>query len=215
MNAKRVIDLTLTIEHGTRGYEVNPICFFNQYQTIAEDGYNLTQVILNSHVATHIDAPCHFLEDGEKLDEIPLERLMGEAVIINCTGKQPKEMITMHDLKEYESSVGEGRIVLIRTDWDKYYPGQKFNYDMPNVSLECIDFFVDRNIKMLGLQTPSLNWEEDNPGAHRRLLGAGILLVESLANLKEIKQNPVFFMALPLKLKGLDGFPVRALAIES
>lgn len=214
MKFNRVIDLTLTIEHGTRGYEVNPICFFNQYQTIRDDGYNLMQVILNSHVATHIDAPYHFLEDGLKLDEIPLERLMGEAVVVDCSYKQAKELITMDDLMESKDQVKENDVVLIRTDWDRYYPGRVFDYDMPNVSLECIDFFIEKKIKILGLQTPSLNWVEDNPGAHRMLLGAGVLLVEGLANLGQIRKKRCFFMALPLKLKGLDGFPVRALAFE-
>ena len=213
MNFQKIIDLTLVIEHGTRGYEVNPVCFFNQYQTIQEDGYNLMQVILNSHVGTHIDAPYHFLDDGLKLDEIPLERFMGEAVIIDCSYKKAKELITLKDLEGSKDRVKENGIVLIRTDWDRYYPGRAFNYDMPNVSLECIDFFVEKKINMLGLQTPSLNWEEDNPAAHCKLLGAGILLVESLANLDQIEKESCFFMALPLKLKGLDGFPVRALAL--
>jgi len=210
---RRIIDLTHTIEHGDKVYDANPTCFFNQYQTIARDGYNLTQAILNSHAGTHIDAPYHFVEDGLRVDEIPLERLVGEAILIDCSGKKPKEMITLDEIRRHDGRIARGCNVLIRTDWYKTYPGREFAYDMPNVDTAVVQYLVDKGINLLGLETPSLNWV-DNPGAHRLLLGANILLVEGLANLDQIRADRFTFICLPLKLKGLDGFPVRALAIE-
>ncbi len=209
---KRVIDLTHTVEHGNKAYEVNPTTFFNPYQTIEADGYNLTQVILNSHTATHIDAPYHFIQSGRRLDEIPVERLIGEAVCVNCAPKKPKEMITLAEVKKYDHLITPGSNVVIRTDWWKTYPGHEFAYDMPNLDTAVVQYLVDRKINLLGLEMPSLNWQ-DNPGAHRLLLGADILLVEGLAHLDEIGREKFFFICLPPKLKGLDGFQVRAVAI--
>lgn len=211
--ARRIIDLTHTVGHGNKAYEVNPTTFFNPYQTIAVDGYNLTQVILNSHTATHIDAPYHFVDKGLRLDKIPLERLMGDAFVIDVSYKKAKEMITLDEVRKYDHLIGQGSNVLIRTDWYKTYPGRTFAYDMPNLHTDCVRYFGEKKINLLGLETPSLNWE-DNPGAHRLLLGANILLVEGLANLDKIKREQFFFICLPPKLKGLDGFQVRAVAIE-
>jgi kynurenine formamidase len=210
---RRIVDLTLTIENGNLAYEVNPKCFFNQYQTIENDGYNLTQIILNSHASTHMDAPYHFVEDGMKLDEIPLDRLIGPAVVINCTHRKDREMIMLEDIKSSFGKIEKDKIVLIRTDWYKHYPSKHFNYDMPNIDIPLIEFLVERKIKLLGLETPSLNWA-DNPGAHRKLLGAGIILVEALGYLDQLTRDEVEFFAIPLKLKGLDGCPIRAFAIE-
>jgi len=210
---KRIIDLTHTIENGNKVYDANPTCFFNPYQTIARDGYNLTQVILNSHASTHIDAPYHFVAKGLRLDEIPVERLIGEAVLVDCGGKKAKELITLDEVRKYDSRITEGSNVLIRTDWYKTYPGREFAYDMPNIDTAVVRYLVGKKINLLGLEMPSLNWA-DNPGAHRLLLGANILLVEGLAHLDRIKKERFTFICLPLKLKGLDGFPVRAVAIE-
>lgn len=210
---KRIIDLTHTLEHGNKAYEVNPTTFFNQYQTIEQDGYNLVQAIINSHTATHIDAPYHFVADGLRLDEIPLERLIGEAFVIDCTHRKAKDMIVLDDILPYDERVTEGANVLIRTDWYKTFPGREFAYDMPNLSTDCVRYFIKKKINLVGLETPSLNWE-DNPNAHRLLLGAGVLLVEGLANLDRIAADKFLFICLPPKLKGLDGFQVRAVAIE-
>lgn len=209
---KRMIDLTHSIEHGNKAYEANPTCFFNQYQTIETDGYNLTQAIINSHAATHMDAPYHFVASGLRLDEIPVERLIGEAVLIDCAPKKPKEMITLAEVKRYDHLITAGTNVIIRTDWCKTYPGHVFAYDMPNLETAAVRYLVEKKINLLGLEMPSLNWE-DNPGAHRLLLGANIILVEGLANLDQIGRDKFFFICLPPKLKGLDGFPVRAVAI--
>jgi len=209
----RIIDLTLTIDNGNLAYEVNPRCFFNQYQSIERDGYNLTQIILNSHASTHLDAPYHFIEEGARLDEIPIHRFMGRALVVNCTHRKEKETIILEDIEPYSSKIEEDEIILIRTDWYKHYPSYRFNYDMPNIDLPVIDFLIEKRIKLLGLETPSLNWN-DNPGAHRKLLGAGIILVEALGYLDQLTKEEIQFFALPLKLKGLDGSPARAFAIE-
>jgi len=207
----RFVDLTLTLEHGTRALDLDPITFVNEYRTIPVDGYNLCQVILSSHVATHIDVPRHFIEDGETLEEVSLDRLIGDALLLDFSHKGPKSRITAEELQEYDDLIKPGNVVILRTDWYKKFPSHEYGYDNPNVTTDAVEYLVGKKIKMLGVEAPTLNWE-DNPRSHKLLLGAGIILVEGLAYLDKLEVNTFRFYAIPLKIRGLDGFPVRAFA---
>ncbi|MDI3516175.1 MAG: arylformamidase [Thermotogota bacterium] len=207
----RFVDLTLTLEHGTRALDLDPITFINKYRTIEKDGYNLSQVILSSHVATHIDVPRHFLENGETLEQIPLDRLIGEACLLDFSHKKAKERITADELSKYDNLIEPDSVVILRTDWYKTFPSHEYGYDNPNVTTDAVEYLVSKKIKMLGVEAPTLNWE-DNPRSHKILLGAGIILVEGLAYLDQLETDTFRFYAIPLKIKGLDGFPVRAFA---
>lgn len=207
-----VVDLTLTLKHGSRGYEPHPHNFFNQVNNIEEDGYNLSQIILNSHVGTHIDAPYHFLEDGKTLEELDVNDLVGQACVLDFTNKGARDMITAQELEAHDDLISKHEIVLLRTDWYKEFPGDRYLNDMPNVSLGAAEYLVSKKIKLLGIETASLNWE-DNAETHKKLL-SNMLIVEGLACLDKLTSQSVEFIALPLKLEGLDGCPVRAIAIE-
>lgn len=207
----RFVDLTLILENGTRALDLDPITFVNQYRTIPKDGYNLSQVIISSHVGTHIDVPRHFLQDGITLDEIPLDRLIGPARLLDFSHKKEKETIERAELEAHDAEIGHDDIVLLRTDWYKRFPSHTYGYDNPNVSTQAVEYLVEKGIKMLGVEAPTLNWK-DNSNAHRTLLGAGILLVEGLAFLDRLEKRVFTFYCLPPRIKGIDGFPVRAFA---
>lgn len=207
----RFVDLTLTLENGTHALDLDPITFVNPYRSISKDGYNLSQVIISSHVGTHIDAPRHFLQDGISLDEIPLDRLIGPAQLLDFSHKKEKETIERVELEAHDAKIREDDIVLLQTDWYKRFPSHAYGYDNPNVSTQAVEYLVEKGIKMLGVEAPTLNWN-DNPNAHRLLLGAGILLVEGLAFLDKLGNGPFTFYCLPVKIRGIDGFPVRAFA---
>jgi len=207
----KFVDLTLTLEDGTRALDLDPITFVNRYRTIYQDGYNLSQVIISSHVGTHIDAPRHFLEQGVTLDKVPLDRLIGKARLLNFSHKKAKELITRKEIESYDSVISPDDIIILRTDWYEKFPSHEYGYDNPNVSTKAVEYLIQKKIKMLGVESPTLNWE-DNPNAHKILLNAGILLVEGLAYLDKIRTETFTFYAIPLKIKDIDGFPVRAFA---
>ncbi len=208
---RKFLDLTLMLEDGTRALDLDPITFVNKYRSIDQDGYNLSQVILSSHVGTHIDAPYHFLEQGVTLDRVPLDRLIGNARLLDLSFKKAKELITRKEMESYDSVISRDDIIILRTDWYKKFPSHEYGYDNPNVSTEAVKYLVQKKIKMLAVESPTLNWE-DNPDAHKILLSAGILLVEGLAYLDKISTETFTFYAIPLKIKDIDGFPVRAFA---
>jgi kynurenine formamidase len=205
------IDLTLQLFNGTRALDPDPITFVNSYHTIKDDGYNLSQVIISSHVGTHIDAPKHFLENGKSLDKFSLSDLIKKAILLDFSHKKAKELITRDEIEQYDKKIKTGTAVLIRTDWSKTFPSHEFGYDGPNISTEAVEYLVEKNISILGVEPPTLNWE-DNPNSHKKLLAAEILLVEGLANLDRIKTENFMFYAIPLNIKNIDGFPVRAFA---
>ncbi len=207
----RFIDLTLTLENGTRALDLDPITFVNKYRTIKQDGYNLCQVVVSSHVGTHIDAPSHFIEGGETLDQVPLERLIRRGKLLDFTIKGKNSSISRAEMEEHDSVIEPGDAVLVRTDWYKTFPSRDYGYNIPNISTEAVKYLVEKKIGILGVEPPTLNWE-DNPNSHRILLGGGVLLVEGLAYLDKIGPGEFRFHAIPLKIDGIDGFPVRAFA---
>lgn len=209
----RVIDLSLPVYSEMPVYPGDPKVFFMKYRSIDPDGYNLTQILMGSHTGTHLDVPLHFVDGGDSIDKIPPERFIGEAYVINLNYKKAEEDITPEDLLPYADKIQEGSKILLRTDWYKVLPDRRYFREQPRISYELALWLVERKISLLGLETPTIN-PVDNRKLHQTLLSGGIILVEALAHLDEIKKDKVLFIALPLKFVNGDGSPVRAIAIE-
>ena len=207
----RIVDLTLTTRPGMRGvdFEVN--------STIAGKGWNTTVLHLYSHAGTHLDAPRHFIDQGETLEELALEKCVGPAYVIDLTFVKARDLITVEHLAPYAAKVGPGARLLLKTGWSAHADSPDYRTHLPRVSLPLAEWLAERKIALLGVEPPSVadvNNKEELISVHRALLGAGVVIVEGLANLEALQQDEVTFIALPLKLEGGDGSPVRAIAIE-
>lgn len=209
----RVVDLSLPIYNEMPVYPGDPKVFFMKYRRINLDGYNLTQFLMGSHTGTHLDVPLHFIDGGQSIDKFPPESFMGEAYVFNLSHKKAEEDITPEDLAPYADKIRPGAKILLRTDWYKVLPDRRYFKEQPRISYELALWLVERKISLLGLETPTIN-PVDNKRLHQTLLSGGIILVEALAHLDEIKKDKVFFIALPLKILDGDGSPIRAVAIE-
>jgi kynurenine formamidase len=209
----RVIDLSLDIYDKMPVYPGDPSVFFMRYKTIDPDGYNLTQILLGSHTGTHLDVPLHFVDGGDSIEKVPPERFIGDAYLIDLSYKKREEDITPEDFKDYEDRIIPGVKLLLRTDWYKMLPDNRYFKEQPRISYELARWLVERRVSLIGLETPTIN-PVDNKRLHQTLLSGGIIVVEALAHLDQITKNKVFFIALPLKIRGGDGSPVRAVAIE-
>lgn len=235
---KRIIDLTLTIVPadswiqfprklaGTGRQE--PPTKIEAISTIEEYGVLAHRFETTTQSFTHIDAPRHFFKDGLTNDEVPLERLIGEAVVIDMLYKKPKEAVTAKDLENSRIKVKKGDIAIIRTGWtDKAWGTKKFWEEMIWLSEDACDWLIDKGIKALaqdfftdvypflvcekcGALLPS---SKGSPN-HHKFLKNGIILIEWCTNLIAIKKQRVTLICLPLKLKGTDGAPARVIAIE-
>lgn len=210
---RRIVDLSLDIYHQAPTFAPDPKCGIIIHHTIESFGYNITSVTMSSHQGTHLDAPYHFLNNGKTVDNIDLAKCVGPAVVINLSDKKAKDEIMPEDLSAYDKKITEGSRMLIRTDWDKMYPKKEYFSDQPVITTELARWLVEKKISLLGLETPGVHpikYEE----VHKVLLSKEIVVVEALANIRQLTKEEVFFVAVPLKIKGRDGSPVRAFAIE-
>ncbi len=209
----KYIDLTTEMYDGAPTMPMDPKCSISWHCNLDNLGYNLSRVTTSTHQGTHIDAPKHFFYEGETIDKIALERVIVRAIKVDLTHKQPKEAIMPEDLKPFEANIKPGMAVLLHTGWDKQWPEACFFSDFPYVSTELANWLVEKKVGIIGMDMPTPNgsaWKV----VHETLLGGDTLVVEGLSNMEEITADEFTFVALPLKLRGRDGSPIRAIAIE-
>lgn len=174
-------------------------------------GYNITLMVLSSHLGTHFDAPWHFIPTGLTVDQVPPEQFIGEAFKVDLRHKKPKELITVEDLLPHQDRVVKGAKIILHTGWDKVYPQKSYFSDMPRMSLELARWLADREIGLLGLDIPTPTPEYPMVrDIHVALLQGGMVIVEALCNLEQVDAE-FFLIAPPLALRGRDGSPVRAI----
>jgi len=212
---KRIIDLTYDFEEKMMVYPGNSKPTIEKVATVEKEGFNISRITFISHTGTHIDAPRHFIKNGETIDKIPLEKLAGEAVLVDLSTKKKGSLITLTDFKPFENLIHKGDILLLNTGIYKSYGKPEFNLEFPTIDPDVARWIVNKEISALATDATSVDPVGEEEGViHHILLGAGIPIVENLANLGQIKKQRFFFIALPLKIKDGDGAPCRAIAIE-
>jgi len=174
-----------------------------------------------AHCGTHIDAPRHIFRSGKAVDQVELDRFIGEACVLDFSGKGANEAIAAQDLARHTGAVRPGDIALLRTNWsDKKWGSMDYMYQSPFLTADGAEWLVARGVKAAGfdfVQEEEVKRIPDNKPennvVHRILLGHGIIQVEHLVNLGQIPTARCQFIALPLKLVGVEGSPCRAVAI--
>lgn len=181
-----------------------------------------TVFTLNSHIGTHIDAARHFFSDGESIDRVPLDRLLlREAVVIDVSHLPPGAGVTAQDLEATGIRPGAGQVAVIKTLWTDRAWGKAEFWDRTihlepsvgewvercGVAAVAMDCFPEKPFWLMQL-TP-----QERGANHKRWLKGGIPMIQMLTNLGSI--GPRFrIIALPLRLKGMDGSPARVVGIE-
>lgn len=187
------------------------------------------------HGGTHIDAPIHFAEGAETVDQIPLKNLIGSAIKIDVSANalnNPDYLVTIDDLKAWEEKhnqqIPEGSIVLLQTGFATYYPN-KVKYmgtdergdqavvllHFPGLSPEAATWITEnRNIHSIGIDTPSIDYGQSTHfKSHVILLSKNIPAFENLTNLDQLPEKGFTIIALPMKIKGGSGSPLRIVAL--
>jgi kynurenine formamidase len=184
------------------------------------------------HGGTHLDAPIHFSEKGNTADKIPLTQLIGPAAVIDVTAKVAANRdyrMTVDDLRQFERAHGAikpGTIVLLRTGWSKYWPNKKAylgddkpgatnNLHFPSFGAEAMRALVnERKVGAIGLDTPSIDYGPSTDFiVHQIAYGANIPGFENLTNLDQLPATGATLIALPMKIEGGSGGPLRAVAL--
>jgi kynurenine formamidase len=219
LRVRRVIDLSHRVDEDTQVYPGDPAVRLEPATTIAVDGVNVLNVHIGSHSGTHVDAPYHFIENGERIDTMDVRLFFGLAVVMDVRGKGPRERITVEDLRHYEGRLSEGVVAVLRTGWDEHYGTARY-YDHPFLDRRAAQLIVDAGVRTVAID--ALNVDEtvlegphpEGYPAHHLILGAGGVIAENLTNLEAVDFPDPFLSLLPVRLGGSDGAPVRAVAME-
>jgi len=211
----KILDLTLTISDKIPTFPGSPKPNFVQWENLKDDGYNLELLFLSSHTGTHLDAPYHFIENGLKIHEIGLTRLVREAVLI-MSKKKANQSITKNDIQEFEKKHGKipkNSTVVFCTGWQKMLHNDSYFIKNPGLSEAAAKYLVSKKTNLVGIDSPSIDFKGSRRfSVHHIFSKNNILIVENLTNLEKIKSSEFHFVVLPLKLKGATGSPVRAIA---
>ena len=212
---RRFVDLSHLVDGGTPVWPGDPAPEFREKASVQKNGYSVHELRLNNHTGTHLDAPSHVVRGGMTLERIPLETLIGRAVVLDFTDKGSRERINRQDLESCAGRFGAGGRVLVKTGWDRYFNTPAFFEDFPCFTLEAAQYLVSKGIILLGMDMPSPSPADDPDQAiHKTFLGSGVVLLEALKNLTLLCGEQCDLIALPPLFKGLSGSPCRVVAIE-
>ena len=211
----KLLDLTLIISENIPTFPGSPQPSFVQDKNIKNDGYNSELLFLSSHTGTHLDAPYHFQEKGEKIHEISLKRLVSSAILVKSR-KKGDQPITKTDIQKFEKRHGKipsGSAVIFWTGWQKMIKNISYFIRNPGLSTAAAKYLVSKKINLVGTDSPSIDLGKDKRfPVHHIFSKNNVLIVENLTNLEKIRSSKFHFVVLPLKLKGATGSPVRAIA---
>lgn len=212
-----IYDMSQPIFHNCPGWPTYDLTEINMETVVGNDGFTSERLNLNSHTGTHLDAPYHFFPNEATIDEIPLEKFMGKAVIVNLEGIEACTAIGPEHMQKYEDKIKENSIVLINTGWcrKRGYTKEYYN-DWPFLSKEGAEWLLDRKVKGVGIDGMSIGGWYEGTGRppHEALLPRGVWLLEELYFPEELlKYDECYLAAVPLKLVGAGGSPTRAYAI--
>jgi len=179
----------------------------------AGDPANVSDLRLGSHTGTHVDPPAHFLDGHPTADDLPLDVLLGEAVVADLTGRPGP--LGPDDLEALDLPAGTVRL-LLKTDNSTLWSAEpvRFPDRYVAVSPAGADWLVDRGVRLVGVDFLSIE-EQDAPGhpTHVALLSAGVIILEGL-DLSAVAPGRYTLACLPLKVAAGDGAPARAVLIE-
>lgn len=235
LTTARLIDLTYAYDDDTLYWPTSPSTFKMEQLAYGptEGGYFYSANVVSTpeHGGTHLDAPIHFYEDRWTNDEIPLDRLVGPGVVIDVREQASADRnyrLTPEAVAAWEAEHGtipEGAIVLLYTGWGAHWPnraaylgddtpGDASKLSFPSYGEEATEVLVnERKVAVLGVDTASIDYGPSTDFmVHRIANEANVPGLENVAHLEEVPPTGAWIIALPMKIKGGSGGPVRIVA---
>ncbi len=208
---KRIYDVSVPVRTGGLVYPGNPEILIEPQQAISQGaGANVSHISLGSHTGTHVDAAKHFFDDGQTVDAIRLDRLMGPAILI-AFDEPDRVSVGAADLEPHNLS-GQKR-VLIRTRNSRRLRDPEFDPGYVFLAPDGAEYLVSIGVELVGVDYLSIEqFHSGHHRTHRALLEKNVVIVEGL-DLSEPAPGQYELMCLPLRLEGLDGAPARAVLL--
>lgn len=232
----RIVDLSHAFGSGTLYWPTSPTTF--ELKRLAAGmtpgGYFYAANSLSTpeHGGTHLDAPFHFSEKGFTVDRLPLEQLIAPAVVVDVSTKASADRnyrLTREDVLAFEKGHGaipRGSIVLLRTGWSRHWPdakaylgddtpGDASKLSFPSFGGAAARLLVDdRGVAALGIDTASTDYGRSTDfEVHRVAAANNVAGLENLTNLDQLPATGAIVVALPMKIEGGSGGPLRAVAL--
>lgn len=202
----RIHDITVPLSADIPVYPGDPAVQVEPVSRIAKgDHANLSRITFGSHSGTHIDPPYHFDDAGARVDELSLDTLIGKALVVEIAGVKD---IGREELERFRIE-GVDRL-LLKTDNSKLWQQREFSEEFAALTVDGAQYLREMGVKLVGIDYLSIEGFHGSGEVHRTLSKSDILVVEGL-DLTGIKPGVYQLVCLPLKIKGGDGAPVRAL----
>jgi arylformamidase len=207
----KVHDISLTLRQRMPVYPGEPPPLLEPTSQMERgEPYNLSRLTIGTHTGTHIDAPRHFLPSGTSVDQIPVDLLVGPALVVQMAVEQE---IAAADLEASAIPPGTERL-LFKTRNSRLLDDDDFRRDFVYVTLDAARWLVERGVRLVAIDYLSVERMDAQPNiVHQTLLRAGVVIVEG-ADLRQVAPGPYLLACLPLKIEGADGSPVRAVLVE-
>jgi kynurenine formamidase len=213
----KVIDLSHILNEESTVYPDTVAPKFEVLNTVDKHGFTELKMTMVSHTGTHVDAPCHVLKNKKSLDQFPIEKFFGNAIVIPC---QEREEINLKYLQTFEAPITQIDFILFFTGWQYKWDTKDYFDDCPTLTTEAARWLTKFKLKGIGLDAFSVDKiisaqkvTPDTLPNHYILLGKEILLIENLTNLDKLPDSVFSFQCLPLKIENADGSPIRAIAM--
>jgi arylformamidase len=210
--AGRMFDISLPIVSGGLTFPGDPPIRVSAHQSIAEgDSANVSALGFGSHTGTHVDAPGHFIQGAGPVDAIPLERLVGPAVVLEF----PDDVMAIDASALRSRDLVGTRRALFRTRNSAFLRGPRFINDYTHLTADGADYLLGLGVELVGIDYLSIErFDSDDYPVHRMLLQRQVVIVEGL-DLSAVPAGRYELICLPLRLAGLDGAPARVVLISS
>ena len=209
---KEVYDISVSLGDESIDWPGNPPYSRELISKIEDGAYcNLSKLVMPTHVGTHIDTPVHYIARGKDLDEYPIEKWILPAQVVSI---KDKRVILPAELENLDIKPGEALLFKTENSISAHSTGGVFWENFVYLSPEAADFCVEKKVGLVGIDYVSVD-EYGNKAfpVHHKLLGNEILILEGI-NLKDVPPGKYTLFCLPLKIKGAEGAPARAVLIR-
>lgn len=204
------IDISVGVIPGeTPIYPGDPPVTFTWFRSMARgDAVNLSDLHLGAHTGTHIDAPLHFLAQGGSVDQIPLEKLMGPARIIEIS--PTAKIIDGAELNRHDWQRAKRILFKTRNSYSNFWADKEFHRDFTGLAPEAARLLTEAGIELVGIDYHSVErYGSPEPLTHRTLLGKSVVVVEAL-DLRNVVGGEYDLVCLPARFVGRESAPTRA-----
>jgi len=207
----RIFDVSVPIRTGGLVYPGNPEIDISLQQAVAKGASaNVSTIRFGSHTGTHADASRHFFDDAQPVDKIPLERLIGPALLLHFDDG----LMSIGATELRPRAIKGHKRILLRTRNSALLSREEFVKDYTFLAPDGAEYLVDNGVELVGVDYLSIEqFHSGHHRTHRTLLGAGVVIIEGL-DLSAPPPGEYEFICLPLRLEGCDGAPARAVLVK-